>query len=156
MSEGKVWIVEQGAYSDRHVVGVFTEEALAKACATGCDGEAEEWTLDPHADQYRQGLSPWHVQMLADGTAIFVDRTTPPPVSGGPQDYFYKRPVRVENGCPVLDWINPTEEAVTLFTDMWARDAEHAVKIANERRAMHVANGTWGVRGPLDKPEDVP
>jgi len=160
MSEGKVWIVEEGDYSDRHVVGVFTEETLAKACALGCDGDAEGWTLNPHAEQYRQGLFPWDVQMLVDGTAVYVDRTAPPPIDGQRLEYFGERPIRLQDGKVLVhvkdgrvycDWATSGEKAMVLYTFVWARDMEHAIKIANERRAMHIANETWGAWGVLDK-----
>jgi hypothetical protein len=148
MNEGKVWIVERGQYSDRHLVGVFTDEALAKTCALGCDGDAEEWPLNPHAEQYRQGLSAWHVQMTDNGTMLYVDRTNPPPAGQEMcRDHFSERMYVVRNGVVSLEKIpgdNWTNVSVVLYASVWAKDKEHAIKIVNERRAMHIVNGTWG------------
>jgi len=41
----------------------------------------------------------------------------------------------------------------TMEICVFARDREHAIKIANERRAIHIANGTWGVN-PKSEEED--
>lgn len=46
----KVFVVEQGEYSRRHVVGIFSNAELAKEFTNGLDGECdvstETWELD--------------------------------------------------------------------------------------------------------------
>jgi hypothetical protein len=122
----KVWIVTDGCYSDYKIVAVFSEQETAEICAKaqGPDGRAEEWDLDTGAEQYRQGLVRWYVGIYADGATWMAQ------VGEAGRDGFYVRP-NAKTG---------------LVTSMWAKDKEHAVKIANERRAFYVANNLWGQR----------
>lgn len=54
------------------------------------------------------------------------------------------RAVEIENGCYThADEWRPYGDDETVSFDMWATDEKHAVKIANERRAMIVASGEW-------------
>jgi hypothetical protein len=125
--------VEQGEYSAYNVVGVFSTPEAAALMATACNRErpvyeamVAEWPLDPHVEDLRRGLVEWQVRVRRDG---HVDLVEPSSLYGIERD----------------TWL--TSEA--LADCVWARDATHAVKIMNERRAQIVANGQWPGEGNL-------
>lgn len=50
------------------------------------------------------------------------------------------------NGESNDNWFcnNYENDEIHLVANMWARDEKHAIKIANERRAMFIASNRWG------------
>jgi hypothetical protein len=136
------WVVEQGSYSDYRVVGVFTSKANAQVVAdainrAGGSEEAtvDEWPIDPAVDDINAGRQPWLVNMRRDGT---VERCDPCEVSGyeigGPMDLWRRASAPANIGKGIEDCL----QAI-----IWATDADHAIKIANERRAHLIAIGEW-------------
>lgn len=150
MSEKKsVWVVEQGSYSDYGVLGVFSTREAAEMMAARineaadrCDEEATvaEWPLDPGVDALRAGLWRFDIWMKEDGSADSVypasdwKELPAEDPSHGLGNTFEMRILSVH---PV-----PTKER-QLRARVWARDREHAIKIANERRVQLVASGEW-------------
>lgn len=118
----KLYVVVIGEYSDARVWGVFSTEEKAQAFVDACGkgGDIQEHTLDEYTPAVSQGLKPYVVTLKADGD---------------------------------LDWISAGSflmETVTIpRTDirgecgkqshLWARDENHAVKIAMERFMMDKA-----------------
>ena len=94
--------------------------------------------LDEWASEYHQGLSVWSIRIAHDGTVKYAH-------SHGA-------------GRPTVDFFFPAfgsaEKVKGLQTQMFARDEKHAVKIANERRAIHIANGTWGINSENEEMEN--
>ena len=121
------YVVTSGCYSDYHIEGVYTDKDKAERYANihGCD--VEEWELDPHDEHDRPGLLPWVVTMHTDGRTSEVRRAL------ACENY--------KDGIPYTR--GPEDDGVSMF--MWARSAEHAVKIANERRTARIAAGAWFV-----------
>jgi hypothetical protein len=119
-----IYVATDGDYSDFHIVGVYESKELAEEIrGVGCD--VEEWNLNTDIYERRQGLKRFGVCMDKDG-----------------------------NGARILDyWIDPRspEDVIREYYkiglratfEMWARDQEHAIKIANERRVQLIANGQW-------------
>lgn len=67
---GKVWVIEDGEYSDYHVVGVFSSRENAELVRSKLkSGDIEEWDLDPAVDKLNAGMEKFYVHMLRDGTA---------------------------------------------------------------------------------------
>ncbi len=66
-TEGTVYLVTTGEYSDYRVVGVYTNEALAETAAgtmgATADAEVKEMPLNPAADELNHGLGLWDVTM---------------------------------------------------------------------------------------------
>lgn len=138
---GKVWIIEQGSYSDYRVVGIFSSSENAhKVCAWINStepydrAEVAERTLDPVVDDLNAGRRQWYVHMHRDGTTETVR----------PNDSTY----HLENNGHI--WDRPNAPAykgqglpALLTYYVWATDADHAVKIVNERRIQMIANGEW-------------
>ncbi len=128
----KIYLVTDGEYSDYHIIGVYTTKELAEEavkCYTGYSTPGiEEYDLDTIPD-HPPGLYPFQVIMnrAGDGEAS-----------------------RQEVGALMED---KPEETWTRFEGMhktgnysfrvWASDNQHAIKIANERRAQLIAFNNW-------------
>lgn len=117
-----VYVVTSGEYSDYRVRGVYAtlQDAEFARKLFGTLNNIDEYVVGELPD-HPQGMFRFEVVMSADGQAraSLVDCT---------EKSF------------VGDW-RPWGDSVR-FT-MWARDAEHAVKIANERRIQLLASGQW-------------
>ena len=86
------------------------------------DPRIEEYVLDYPMDAIAQGLYPYYVRMNMAGA---VDRVEMDLKAQEPS--FYQSP--------------PTARRRFIAMTMLARNEAHAVKIANERRALLIANG---------------
>jgi hypothetical protein len=129
----KVFIVEQGEYSDRHVVAVFSTEEKANVFVASfaesrkrayTQMDVGEWDLDscslPASD-----LTPYEVRLDKNGDVRSVE------VSSEAQ--------RVAEGSFV--------EYPSIFAShCFARDPDHAVKIALDRRAIHLSGVMEGAK----------
>ena len=118
----KVFIVEQGEYSDRHVVAVFSTEEKANAFVAAFAGckrssmQAEEWELDNGCSV--SGLIPYEVRLGKNGDVLSVEVTV--------------------NAERVIE--GSFREYPSIFAShCFARDPDHAVKIALDRRAVHLS-----------------
>lgn len=115
----EIYIVTSGCYSDYRIEAVFTSkadaEALAATDADECTGYCvETYELDAVADKARQGLTPWEVACSLSGVAS-AWQTHPREVQGEGHTRFWAK------GISVL---------------CWARDEQHACKIAMEKWAQ--------------------
>jgi hypothetical protein len=152
-----VWVVEEGEYSDYHVVGVFSTKEAAQLvwdALNEAGGDPREgpacWTLDPLVDQLRAGLRYYEVKMLVDGTTesckleeSFSDWETQGPRP--PWFAVYKPRVqfaRMQKGYPGTDY-SYLDTPDYLIARVWAKDAQGAVKATNEHRARLIANNEW-------------
>jgi hypothetical protein len=122
-----VWAIEDGEYSDYHVVGVFSSRENAELVLGHLDsGDIAEWDLDPGIDSLNAGLSRYYVHMLRDGT------------------------VRESRACKFeieeYEHLNPDPRHQPTFglrISVFAKDEAHAIKIANEKRTQAIAEGRW-------------
>lgn len=144
MTSNSVWVVEQGEYSDYHVVGVYSSKENAEYVVSALNGDKEdkyyeatvaEWSLDPAVNEMRQGLHPYIVWMQKDGTTERVERWD---ISGydlgGNVKIWRRTKAPAYRGKGIPDIINAT---------VWASDDVHAVKIVNEHRTRMIASGEW-------------
>ena len=128
MSEPKdVYVVTDGEYSDYRILDVFDDRALAERyCdAHGIDAShhIDTYTLNAVPDEVRQGLSSLLVRW--DGEKFLAEKTT---LSASDDEPYLPCQTRRDGVARDYGW-----------TTCWARDEEHAIKIATERRAMHLA-----------------
>lgn len=139
-----VWLVEQGEYSDYHVVGIFSSEENARLIADainagegrGDDAKIVARQLDPAVEELHAGLRQYHVLMRRDGEVeqcrlheeilVFDLEAT--------ARIWERSKARAYEGTDTPDVFDAT---------VWARDEKHAVKIVNERRAQMIALGKW-------------
>ena len=120
-----IYLLSEGTYSDYRVLGVYTtrEKAEAAAVAFGTtkndDMAIEEYSLDA-APQMPEGLLPWKAIMYHDGRAS-VWRVSA-------QDF--KEEIGLYTGGFDDDHV---------WVTLWARDADHAIKVASEKRRVLLA-----------------
>ena len=138
-----VWVIEQGAYSDYRVVGVYTAKAKAERVAEALNASENiwdratvaEWPLDPGYAEINQGRKRFSVVMLKDGEVERIHQQDIASYSLSDEFYVWERtkaPAYMDKGIP--DALNAT---------VWGSDEKHAVKIVNERRAQMIAAGEW-------------
>lgn len=123
MDEKVIWAVSSGEYSDYRVNAVFSTKEKAEAYAArfnklvrhrSDEYGVEEYPLDPEMPE--EGLSCWLVFIEANGDIKRVDES----------GYSFDSTIcRIHGG----GW------SVRCF----ARDREHAIKIAGERRQEEIA-----------------
>ena len=138
-----VWVIEQGSYSDYHVVGVFSsrenaEAIMEKAGGSLYDAEIDQWELDPGVEALHKGLNKYSVWMLRNGDLESeIKRDEDPWRDSWADDLrIWRRtqaPMYQGKGIPDV-----------LQASVWAKDEKHAVKIVNERRTQAIASGEWG------------
>ena len=141
-----IWAVEQGAYSDYRVVGVFSSRANAKKVADvvnrgNTDGYDEasvtRWVLDPIIDELNKGYTPWFVSMRKDGTMEQVEIREVPCFGLVSSFDVWDRPrASIHKG-------EAAPPPAVLMAHVWAKDVHHAVKIADEQRVQFIATGKW-------------
>jgi hypothetical protein len=122
----KVYVVEQGSYSDRGVIGVCSTEELAKRLIeltedSWAPGGYHEWTID-EIPPCPIGLLPWSVVMDRRGGVERVGR---------------------ENIIDFKLVVYAFGRNNLMYFSMFARDKEHAIKIANEKRGILIAQNVW-------------
>lgn len=127
-----VYLVQVGCYSSKQVIAAFSQEKAAKDLADGlkayygdarviCVGLNPTGPLPPPDE----GFTPFTVTMWRSGTSDVVDFAD---VDEREQAIF----------GPVAKPAGKRIEVVC-----WAKDEQHAVKIANEIRTRMIAEGTW-------------
>lgn len=134
-----VFMVAAGEHSDYHVCGIFEGEPSAIRYADAIRGE-KSWHAEPHVTAMELGDQhgdewPWRVTMTQDGQTKECRTCGADEPPDGVALGLRPRYVRLAD--------SQYEYAVELVTWMVARDAEHAIKIANERRAALLAANLW-------------
>jgi len=123
-----VYVVEAGAYSDRWIVGVWSDRFEAEAVARTSDAIVYEHTLDePLTREQRAALrneSFFTVSMTASGQQAQARNC-----SGG------------EETNPNIISFARGYDGGRFITDLYAANEEHAIKIANDRRTAWLAAG---------------
>jgi hypothetical protein len=137
----KVWICTNGEYSDYHIVGVYTNEATARRVseAYGWNEPEGRWEVDPAVpSEIVAGMSRYGVSIWADNGDVAHTWITDAIV----EDRWLPEKRTVERGTRMREGILGTIRC-------WARDKDHAIKIAGERRiawklAQDAANAAQG------------
>lgn len=140
----RVWCVEAGAYSSAYTHGIYSTQAIADAVAARIPG-AHVWdcVIDEDASLVPPtNFTSWRVWITSDGNVTSVETR-----DIGYRDGFAAKcetrfesyeagPVGTYGTQPRTDVLrNPTPLQVVC----WARDEDHAIKIAGELRAQWVA-----------------
>jgi hypothetical protein len=136
----KIYLVTAGEYSDYSIYGVYSTKELAEEAAEQFNirGGIETWDLDAIPD-HPPGKVMWIVNMRKDGSLV--------------AEGAYRNGVRIGEAnrieyAPRWEYDGRKKDygrGVTAYVSfyMWAEDKEHAVKIANERRAQLIATNEW-------------
>ncbi len=120
----KIFLVSSGSYSDRATDGLYStmEKAEEAKKLFNADNDIEEWELDA-APEHPPGLYRHQVKMNIHGA---VDRAE-----------------LISSERTIQDWVPYGNDSPWVIFSCWARDAEHAIKIANERRLALLAASEW-------------
>lgn len=166
MGDKTLYVVTAGEYSDYHIVAIYDDRKLAEAVGGRC---IEEFPLNPGRNQLCAGLRPHEIEMARDGVVLCVKRTNTDswdadldahltsewslfPRGGAywkmevPRYGFESCRARYEALC---HWRSKLSQSLTI--KVMARDEEHAVKIANEKRTQLIATEQWPVGEMLEK-----
>ncbi len=132
-----VFVVSDGEYSDWGIVGIFASREGAASYKKQCclTNDIQSYKLND-VPQIPQGRHPYVVYMRRDGTATDVFTTLPS--SDDKRFELQSYEMQLPAG----------ERYQQLLCCLFARSTKHAVKIANERRAMLIANNEWLVDEP--------
>ena len=125
MNKKKIlYLVTDGTYSDYRVCGVYDTRQRASYAKRlfSSDNDIEEYALND-LPKHPRGTMKYSVIMDRDGNSKEAGR------------------VGASNGIE-FDWKPCGWDDLVEF-EMWAKDEEHAVKIANERRIQLIASGEW-------------
>ena len=127
MTEAKVvYVVTAGDHSDYHIEGVFSSKENAEAFIASPvgRGEVEEWSIDLGMDAVEEHLRPIFIAMDRNGNLILSH--SPSFLTG-------------------YEWSRKPPELVgdVMKLTVLARDRQHAVKIANEKRVQLIAMNQW-------------
>jgi len=127
VSKQTVYLVTDSEYSDYRVCGVFSTEEKAKRAQEfwNTDNTIEEYEIDCEFPDTRE-LNLWQVAMDSSGCT--------------PSGHY--GPFRISNDSVVFE-DRPSMGGDFMSFMVWAKDKSHALKIANERRLRHIAEGTW-------------
>lgn len=140
----KVWILSTGDYSDRSTVAVFDNpDDVAIIRALYPDADIEEWDTGFNERDATNAAALKHkkafaVRMFKDGEIDGIDAVDEPEsLRPGIFDtrthwYIYSTAHRTPDKWKVLKVL------------CWARNKEHAIKIASEILAMTTSRGDWG------------
>ena len=120
----KVYVVTDGAYSDYRVLCICsTKEKALRAKSLYCaENDIAEYELD-QMHEHPEGMFWYCVSMLSSGDGADVRKES--------IEYTHK------------DKWRPYGDGHLVSFYMWAKDDEHAIKIANERRAILIATNQW-------------
>ena len=141
-----VWVVDQGEYSDYHVIAVFDKEEHAKLLVDQMNQKADaEWrtggcweTPLNMVPLIPKGLRVYRVTMQKSGDTNDTEDMT---------DDFSPR--WFPNYVGPVTWYKRegflSDESRDVSMVVLARDEVHAVKIVNEKRTQFLAENKWGV-----------
>jgi hypothetical protein len=121
----KVYIVTSGCYSDYHIEGVYSTREMAEEYIRAIKDDYKginEWEVDVVVDPIEHGYLRWYVRF--DGDNI---------------DYINQEDIDLddpkEEECSYYNYMG------SLSFSIYAKDRDHAIKIASEKRFMLLASG---------------
>lgn len=127
-----IWGVSSGSYSDYGVVAIFSseekaQEFLAEYSKLDSEAELEEFAYDPEPPVAIEIITV-HIDMEGNVLRVYDPRWA----REGAVGFVGYGLADVWRGPRVLIWVVPTT------------DKERAIKVANEKRAIILANEAWG------------
>ena len=136
----KVWLVTEGEYSEYGIVAAFSTKAKARVLLKRVEhfhpgyARIEEYELDATLPSYRWERSAWISRegKVEVGEAIVCEETM---VEESP--YSWGLPFFLPQGKE--EWL-----CLTIVAKDGERETARCAKIANEKRAIILANNLWG------------
>jgi hypothetical protein len=127
----KIYVVSSGCYSDYSISGVFSTKEKSEQWARACGhditdkeyggGRIEEYELDEGLIEIDRGLLPFRVDIQKNGDVLEVTQHGFPSII---------EPIASWSTYDGFNGARPPRQNVYV----WARDRDHAIKVANERR----------------------
>jgi hypothetical protein len=132
-----VYIVTDGSYSDYHILGVYStkEKAEDARYLYASENPIEDIELDL-IPIVPPGMKRWRVEIFKDGLVDEIKRIS---CNDDDAEAMFHRYWEYSTSKR-MDRVNE----VYLRVNTWARDEDHAIKIANEKRMILLAAGKWG------------
>jgi hypothetical protein len=136
----KVYVITSGEYSDYRIEAIYSTEQKAKEALKVWERidngfELEQYELD-YVPAVPEGMKPFVVWMRADGSSTVY------------------RSVSDITGAPL--WVSAPDfegnivlPEPSLNFSIYARDATHAVKIANDHRTKLLAQNQWPTKAGI-------
>jgi hypothetical protein len=127
----KVYVVTQGSYSDYRITALFSTRELAEMFISTFSkpysdfNDVVGYDLDQFEEQIREGLQQIFVIMNEDGTTTHT---------------YGMIPSQEDIVCEIK---RSGDGTLYLHIVTWARDEQHAIKIANERRSALIASNQF-------------
>ena len=123
----KVYMVTDGSYSDYMVLGIYSTKAKAERAKVlfNADNDVDPIEMDV-TPRVPPGMLKWLVKMDRNGNTKGVYR----------ENCEY-------TASHASVWKSYDSDEAYMQARVWAKDEEHAVKIANEWRTRIVANNLW-------------
>jgi hypothetical protein len=124
----KVYMVSRGSYSDYRILGIYsTQEKADRALEVYAADEIEEVELDA-IPETPPGMLAWWVDMTEAGD-----------IKQGP----HRRDPLDDVHTSWRMALGYADVPPRAFFDVWARDADHAAKVAADKRKELMATGEW-------------
>lgn len=119
----KIYIVTCGNYSNYRIVGVFSNRKKAKRAVSLCSDDfdkaiIEVWILNKELP-FPKDMLPWEVRMDKQGNLLSI---------GNINYEYFKESTSFGNNNTVVNF------------KIIAKDEDHAIKIANEKRVHLIVN----------------
>jgi len=125
----KIYILTSGSYSDYRIEGVFTDKSIAESMTKNFyDAEVEEFDSDPINLNTLEAFKEWNFFFVSfdDNGEIFQSYLNYPGFNDYHRNFRFCTHGAVKNG-----------NKITVHDlSVWAKDQEHAIKIAAEKFAQ--------------------
>ena len=124
----RVYLVTKGSYSDYHIIAAFSDNLVAEVCAKDVSDEWDEGTVEEYEINSTAPRMPlWDISMYRKTGSVISAKDR--------GKWGVKYDNVVHHGFKGM-W---NDGKMVSYRDIRARDLEHAVKIANERRVQEIA-----------------
>ena len=130
----KVWVVGNGYYSDYENLAVFSSEGEAENfCEMLNAGSFDSFELDSFANKFPKGKKLYHVTIdkSGDNASAYIIEPT-----------LDERPLGLRPFYLATCEFFPENDNMRRI-ECWAKDENHAIKIANDARVQAIASGEW-------------
>lgn len=144
-SETKVYVVTSGCYSDYSIEAIFSTKENAQlyidkpSRQSSYYNDIEEFALDEYVNIYKRGYNIYEVEIYKDGEVLKVAL-----IADNVKDIYIHSVLKAKQE----DTFKPPSQRmrsveIVMNVRVQARDESHAIKIANEKRVMLIANGCF-------------
>ena len=117
----KIYVVTKGHYSDYHIITATTNEEKAKKIAKNFNDDYDKTNIEIFEDSELYANPFWEISFDSDGDVMDMRRTN--------NEYCFDN----------INQAEPCDDGKTMYICVSAENAEHAIKIASEKRAEYLA-----------------